>query len=558
MIFGTIHGVFENSETEKSAKPVLGANVATSDFLQSLITYGSFDEYHLFLPPRLISKMQVVMEKLLCLTPNAKRLKLMNLHNIPKLLQQFNYFVFHNVAGPSFEPLLYLRNQFTVQNFPVTAITYTTSYQSLIRNYLFDLIMSSPKQCDSIICPSKAAMQALRSITELIVDRASHIYNLQNLSIPRFDYIPLGVNTERFRPRDKSDLRRQLILPLDKKIILYIGRFSASDKMDLFPLIHAFKITLSKVGKLAEDVILVLAGSDVHSYAEMIREYATSLGVADKVLFKTNLPSINRNLLYSASDIFISPSDNIQESFGLTIIEAMASGLPVIASDWDGYKETIVHSKTGFKVPTYWAKCDNTICSLAPISNVFGWTLDHLYLAQSTCVDIQKMSEYLTLLIKNKELSKKLGDNARRHVLENYDWKVVIKSYEDLWTMLHKRVNSSPPEATYLFQPRYFDTFKHYATNILDGQTKLRTTQYGIDVLEEKAVCEIYDEMQFMLSFDLLRELLAKASQWIKLAELQEMIADEHRVSVESVTYHIMWMLKYNLLELDTEDLHLE
>ena len=45
---------------------------------------------------------------------------------------------------------------------------------------------------------------------------------------------------------------------------------------------------------------------------------------------------------YAAADIFVSLSDNIQETFGLTPVEAMAAGLPVVASDWDGYRETIV------------------------------------------------------------------------------------------------------------------------------------------------------------------------------------------------------------------------
>ena len=50
---------------------------------------------------------------------------------------------------------------------------------------------------------------------------------------------------------------------------------------------------------------------------------------------------------------FISLSDNIQETFGLTIIEGMAAGKPVIATDWDGYRQTVRHGDTGFLIPTY-------------------------------------------------------------------------------------------------------------------------------------------------------------------------------------------------------------
>jgi glycosyltransferase involved in cell wall biosynthesis len=46
-------------------------------------------------------------------------------------------------------------------------------------------------------------------------------------------------------------------------------------------------------------------------------------------------------------------SDNIQETFGLTPVEAMACGLPVVISDWNGYKETVDDQREGFLIPTW-------------------------------------------------------------------------------------------------------------------------------------------------------------------------------------------------------------
>ena len=45
-------------------------------------------------------------------------------------------------------------------------------------------------------------------------------------------------------------------------------------------------------------------------------------------------------------------SDNMQETFGLTPIEAMAAGLPSVVSDWDGYRDTVQHREHGFRIPT--------------------------------------------------------------------------------------------------------------------------------------------------------------------------------------------------------------
>ncbi len=60
----------------------------------------------------------------------------------------------------------------------------------------------------------------------------------------------------------------------------------------------------------------------------------------------------NAARVWHAADVFVSPSDNIQETFGLAVIEAMASGLPVVASDWDGYRDLVADGETGFLVPT--------------------------------------------------------------------------------------------------------------------------------------------------------------------------------------------------------------
>ncbi|HRE90473.1 MAG TPA: glycosyltransferase, partial [Myxococcota bacterium] len=54
----------------------------------------------------------------------------------------------------------------------------------------------------------------------------------------------------------------------------------------------------------------------------------------------------------AAADVFVSLADNVQETFGLSVIEAMAAGLPVVVSDWDGYKDTVRDGEDGFRVTT--------------------------------------------------------------------------------------------------------------------------------------------------------------------------------------------------------------
>ena len=56
--------------------------------------------------------------------------------------------------------------------------------------------------------------------------------------------------------------------------------------------------------------------------------------------------------VWRAADLVVSLVDNIQETFGLVIVEAMASGLPVVATDWDGYRDLVDDGRTGLLVPT--------------------------------------------------------------------------------------------------------------------------------------------------------------------------------------------------------------
>ena len=69
-------------------------------------------------------------------------------------------------------------------------------------------------------------------------------------------------------------------------------------------------------------------------------------------LYQIKKDQENKKLTFLAGDIFISLSDNIQETFGLTPLEGMASGLPVIVSDWNGYKDTVKDKENGFRIKT--------------------------------------------------------------------------------------------------------------------------------------------------------------------------------------------------------------
>ena len=83
------------------------------------------------------------------------------------------------------------------------------------------------------------------------------------------------------------------------------------------------------------------------------KRYARSTAWVKTCFFLKMYPPATSTFCFGAADLFVTVSDNLQETYGLTVIEAMASGLPVVAAGWNGYQETVRHGETGFLVPTH-------------------------------------------------------------------------------------------------------------------------------------------------------------------------------------------------------------
>ena len=521
--------------------PIYGANVVNNNFLKALLKHSSFDEIHLFYDSLSLIRAERGVKELIKLSEEFSKLRLKNIISLPASLREVDYLAFHS-GNPFWGKVSPLTGKSAI---PLTGTAHTISYHFALNDLMFNLLNARP--FDSIICTSSSQKKALQELLELISEKFTML-GIEARYEGRLDLIPLGVDTSLYRPRDKFDARTQIELPQDKLIILWVGRFSAYDKADLFPLLVVFK----KVAEKHPDMVLVLAGDDKHRYGDKVKTLAGELGIADKVIFKLDPPVTSLPLLYSASDVFIAPSDSVQETFGLVVIEAMASGLPVVVSDWNGYKELVIHCEIGFKVPTYWARCDGMIRPVAPLTS---WLVNHLYLAQSVCVDLGKMEEYLLALVENPELRSRMGEKAREHAVANYDWKTIVKRYEELWMELKEEAKRRGREVKRVvsFEPQYFRVFNHYPTEVLDEESQIKLTESGKKLLggEGKTV-EFYAEMRALLDPSVMEEIVTKLGEtdgWVKVGEVADKIRETHGVPSEIVIFQIMWMMKYGVLE---------
>lgn len=536
-----------------SSQGIYGAGVATRLFLKNLLRYGDFEAFHFFNPGRYTPQEEGEVEACFGLLEPDSRIKLWKLEDFGRAVQETNYLVFHSLRGPDITSMLYLRNQLSPKNIPITGVTHTISYQSQLVDFL-TLPLIGARPWDSIVCLEAPAVRVMQNHFSHLQRRLFQQFGITLEYKGRLDNIPLGVDTQTYRPREKQALRQHFGLPNDKVILLWVGRFSHYDKMDLQPLLIAFKTALEKCSE--EKAILVLAGDDSrHNYAEKLIAYASQLGIQEQVIILKNRPRIDFPLLYSSADVFLSPSDNIQETFGQTVLEGMSSGLPVVCSDWEGYSISVVHGRTGFRIPTYWMECDGTICDYAPLS---PWRLNHLYLSQSVCVDVEQMGKALFMLIEHDDLRAKMGLSARQHILDTYDWKIIIRRYIELWEELHEIASRHAPPSqrqSSWFRPAYFQTFQHYATTTLQPMTRVRKTDLRLIATDGNAANPWYEEMNLKLQPQIIDALLSLSTDWITVAELEAKLRATVETTTEIFRYHLLYLLKYHCLSFDVDTL---
>ncbi|RLF42750.1 MAG: glycosyltransferase family 1 protein, partial [Thermoplasmata archaeon] len=152
--------------------------------------------------------------------------------------------------------------------------------------------------------------------------------------------IPNGVDTYKFRNIDKRMARKQMSFG-DEPFFLYVGRLVS--KKGLFTLLLAFKSVLKEV----PEAKLRFAGKG--KLKTVLSSFAKALGIDENVEFLGYVQDNLLNPLFSSADIFVLPSA-FGESFGIVILEAMASGTPVIGTKVGGIEE-ILSNGNGILVP---------------------------------------------------------------------------------------------------------------------------------------------------------------------------------------------------------------
>jgi glycosyltransferase involved in cell wall biosynthesis len=342
---------------------------------------------------------------------------------------------------------------------------------------------------DAVICTA----QTVRTMVERLMDeQAAYLKDrlgAQRIPRPQLPVIPLGVDCARFAadPAVRAAQRAALGTREDDIAVLFVGRLSFHAKAHPYPMYLALERAAQQTGRKLH---LVQAGWFANDFIEnAFRDGAKAFCPSITAHFLDARKPEVRFAIWQAADIFSSLSDNIQETFGLTPIEAMAAGLPSVVTDWDGYRDTVQQGEHGFRVPTM-APPPGQGADLADghASGIDTYDRYCGYASQFVAVDINATAEAYVALIGNPALRAKMGAAARKAAQSGFDWRHVIARYQDLWADLAARRTASAesaPARSPIYWPARADPyllFAGYPTETISTTHRLKRGDFAGDL----------------------------------------------------------------------------
>ncbi|MCR5814818.1 MAG: glycosyltransferase family 4 protein [Desulfovibrio sp.] len=544
-IFASLHNFLEGGQ-------VLGRNVASEGFFRALLQEDPFETYAFYLhnPQEMACKLENFAD-LQALKRGA--VHLYPRQNFVSNMRTEGFYCLHLADPVSDQPqAAYLRNHFSKELFPITSIPHSLNYLDYPGHFLRQIWPGATRR-DIICATSRAAMAVLQGYFRMLREN----YSLPSAwGQPDLRLLPLGVDTQRFRPttqEERQHARRQLNLSDSTVSCLCHGRLAVDDKMDLLPLLYAVRRVLDE--KKAPSLHILVSGRKRvnDNYPEVLTQVAKSLHIPLTIIIDPNAEKMQQ--LLHCADLFLSLSDNVQETFGLTLLEAGASGLASITSDWDGYRDIVEDGASGLLVPTLAPKSTPYLNTLA-----YGLpeNIHELLRAQQTVIDVPYLAQAISRLARDQGLRTAMGAKARQRVTSFYDWSVIIKR----WLQILEEAYACPISAeegarlalaehpAFLNFAELFAQHPSFCPDFTEfGQCQVVLSTRGRQVLQKQAVTVTWNNLDIYLRNLNIRKLLTLARHPIALTSLLHKLCAQE-IPKESGQFAVLWALKHDLLEL--------
>jgi glycosyltransferase involved in cell wall biosynthesis len=389
------------------------------------------------------------------------------------------------VADPNLPAASRARLRVGSARYSLCGVTHTLSSLGA-QQCVAELLTEAVMPWDALVCTSSAALQAVETILEAQADFLRWRFGPEiALRRPQLPVIPLGVNCDdfAFSAAQKARARRAIEIADDEMAALYVGRLVYTGKAHPFPAFLALQAAAERSGRKLVFILCGRAPDQAHeaNYLAGAAAYAPDV----RIVQLDSRDDAARRCAWAAGDIFISLADSVQETFGLTPVEAMAAGLPAVVSDYNGYRDTVRDGVDGFRIAT-----------LAPEPGLGGraFALRHelgmlnngeyyWMAASATSVDLRQLTERLTALVEQPELRRSLGAAGQARARALYDWPQIFGRYRALWGELNaaRRAVTVDPD-TFIWAARAprqppsrldpFEAFGHYTTARIGRETR--------------------------------------------------------------------------------------
>jgi glycosyltransferase involved in cell wall biosynthesis len=196
-----------------------------------------------------------------------------------------------------------------------------------------------------------------------------------------------GVNTNKFKPnQNKRRVKAELGFNPDDIAIVSVGRLYA--RKGLFTLIESMPAVVRQFG----NVKFIISGKGQSDEIRKLSAHAEKLGVKDNIVFTGYYPDRKLPKLYQAADVFA--FSTFYEHHPFAVLEAMASGLPVVTTSVGGIPETIESGRNGFLVEP---------------------------------LNTKQFADKILYLLEHPDEAEEMGVKARQTVENRFAWSIVVK-----------------------------------------------------------------------------------------------------------------------------------
>ena len=330
---------------------------------------------------------------------------------------------------------------------------------------------------DALICSSTAGASVAQQLLEARLDQLQQRFGFAlkdtRQYCPKLPVIPLPIDVKGLQEKlpEQQQARKYLDIPDYAAVVLWIGRLSMLTKLDPWP---QYQMLERLAKQLDEPLYLIELGqNDTPQQAEHFLQLRKLCPNVKFLQLGGDQPATEQDKYsaLSAADVALSFVDNVQETFGLAVAEAMAAALPVVASDWDGYRDSIRNGIDGFLVSTNWvSSSDHASQGLGWLHQigVMPYTAFAGALAQLVHVDMEAALASILLLLKDPLLRKKMGSAAAIRAKQRFQRSVISSQYRALFELLaYERQRAEEDTASMKQIWRAVDPvclFRHFAT----------------------------------------------------------------------------------------------